>query len=354
VKILDRYITRWVLGGTALTLAGLLALFTFVSLVEQLGDVGKGRYGIWQAVEYVLLSIPRSAFEVFPMAALLGTLLGLGVLASHSELTVMRAAGVSIQRVVLAVLKPGAVLMLIVLVLGETLAPWGEELGHRLRSMALSDRIALRTSQGYWARDGMSFINIRSILSENRMQGLYVYEFDAQGRLRVSTYAREARYVGGHWLLGGVEQSEIRGDRVVRRELEQAEWATSLAPALVRLAAVSPARLSAWELIKYIGYLGQNGQETAPYELALWQKLMRPLITGVMIFLAVPVIFGPLRSVGLGQRTLVGAMIGLGFFLLNETASQMALVYELNPGLSATLPTAAFLALGIWLLRRVL
>ena len=100
-------------------------------------------------------------------------------------------------------------------------------------------------------------------------------------------------------------------------------------------------------------YLRDNRQDSAPYELALWGKLMAPLATGVMIFLAIPFVFGPLRSVGMGQRVLVGALVGIGFHIMNQTFQQLGLVYGLSPVLSAVLPTGLFLALGIWMMRRV-
>lgn len=353
MKILDRYIGRAVIGGSLLALAILLAMFSFFVLVDHLGDVGKGNYGLWHVFEYVLLTLPRRAYETFPMAALIGSLLGLGMLASNSELTIVRSTGVSMMRIVGSVMKAGAILMVIAIVLGEMIAPWTEMLAQTRRAEAMATETTLTADHGLWARDGTSFINIRRVENDERMSNIYIYEFDEEHRLRAATHAAEALYEDDRWLLSNIRQSSLEPGRVQTAAIDHAEWDSAFGPDLINVAVDEPQRLSAWGLFKYVRYLRSNGLESAPYELGLWSKLVNPLATGVMIFLAIPFVFGTLRSVTVGQRILVGVLVGIGFQIMNQTFVKMGLVYGLSPFFSAVLPTLAFLLVAFLLLQRV-
>jgi lipopolysaccharide export system permease protein len=151
----------------------------------------------------------------------------------------------------------------------------------------------------------------------------------------------------------GVRQSEFHEGGVVARSLERWEWHSDLAPDLIDVAVVSPERLSAWDLAKYSAFLRDNGQDAAPYELALWGKLMLPASTAVMVFLALPFVMGPLRSAGTGQRVLVGALAGIAFHILSRLFADAAVVYGFSPIVGAAAPTALFLGIGIGLAARL-
>lgn len=353
MRILDRYLGAAVIGGTLLTLLVLLAMLTFFALVEGLGDVGRGTYGITGLLQELALTTPRRVVEIFPMAALIGSLLGLGVLASNSELTVVRAAGVSLTRIAGAVMKAGAILMVLVLLLGELVAPGSETLAQRLHARALSGAAAALAGQAYWVREGRTVVNVGRMLSDERVENVYIYEFDAEHRLRTTTHAERATYRGGRWLLEDVRQSQISERRVVARRLARAEWSSDLGPSLLNVGMEAPERLSALALVRYIRYLRANRQDSAPYEFSLWGKLLTPATTGVMIFFALPFVFGPLRSTGMGQRILVGALLGIGFQVLNQAFVQVGLVYGFPPLPTSAAPTLLFLAIALWMLRRV-
>ena len=301
----------------------------------------------------MVLTLPRRAFFLFPLAALVGTLVGLGVLASNLELSVMRTSGMSSMQISMAVMKAGLLLAVLSMLVGELLAPFAERLAQQRRSVAISDQLALNTNYGFWVRDGRSFINIRKVLPNNRMGNVYIYEFDADNRMRVATYAGEARFEGGEWFLYGIEQSEIYQDRVLRRSIKQAVWKSLFQPDLVNVVAVKPESLSAVGLTRYISYLRENELDTARYELAFWNKLVYPVATLVMIFLALPLVLGRLRSVGVGQRIVVGALVGIAFHVINQVSGDLGLVYGLSPMLSASLPTALFFIVGLVMMRRL-
>jgi lipopolysaccharide export system permease protein len=353
MRVLDRYIGKAVIVSILIVLLLLLVLVSFGNLMEELSDVGEGNYTTVDAFLYVLLIVPRRTYEIFPVAVLLGSMVGLGALASNSELTAMRAAGVSLGRIMVSALKAGLVMMVVVIVVGELIAPKTEQYAETLRASRISKQITLQTEYGFWARDGDSFVNIRQILPGARLKDIYIYEFTKEGKLRIATHAGFAQYRDEHWLLSDIQQSEFFDDAVVSRHLDTAAWDSMLNPALLNVVVVRPTMLPAWGLYRYIRFMHENGQSAIPFEVAFWSKMVMPLVTLVMVFLSVPFVFGMLRTVGIGPRIFVGTLIGTSFFLLNKVFSHMAVVYELNPLFAASFPAFAMLALGFWVLRRV-
>jgi lipopolysaccharide export system permease protein len=353
MKVLERYIGLAVITGTIAALMVLLTLLGFLTLMDELQDVGKGRYEMADAFGFMLLVLPRYAYEVFPIAALLGSLIGLGGLAAHSELIAIRAAGVSFGRIVLAVMKAGLMMILVVVLVGEFLAPETEQYAQRMRSEKQAEQITLKTRYGFWARDGSAYINIRTILPGAQLADIYIYEFGPDGALQASTHAASAGYQGDHWQLEDIRQSRFEGDGVEVVELEQATWDSLLDPELLSAVVVDPNILPVWGLYHYISFMRANGQEVLNYEVAFWSKVVAPLVTLVMLFLSAPFVFGSLRSVGIGQRLFMGSLMGSGFYLLNRAFSFMAVAYDLNPLFAAAFPGLAFLGLAILFSQRV-
>lgn len=353
MSILDRYLGKALCTGAALVMAVLLALFFTVDVIDQLDDMGTGSYGFWQIIEYVLLIQPRRIYELLPLAALLGGLLGLGWLAGNSELIAIRAAGVALPRIVLAVMKTGLAMMALVFLMGEFIAPASDNYAERQRSFALNERISLTTAHGFWTRDGQSFINIRDILPGDRLGDISIYEFDAQRRLRTTTHAARANYEQGRWMLEDIVQTQLDTTRVTTSRQARAAWESLLDPDIVNLVSIRPARLSAWDLHRYIDYLRDNGQTAQRYQQAFWSKITAPFVTGVMVLLVIAFVFGAARSTDMGQRMLVGSLVGVVFHLLNQTTTQASLVYNLNPALSAAFVPTLFLMLALGLLRRI-
>ncbi len=352
MRLLDRYVGRWVLGGTLLALAVLLALVTVLGLMDQLEDVGKGDYTLPAMLQYLVLTTPRRAYELVPVAVLLGTLLGLGVLASHSELTVIRSAGVSTWRIGGSALRAAALPVVAGVLVGELVAPPADDLAEARRSIAIQSQVALKTRTGFWVRDGRRFVNLREVLPDRRLAEVYVYDFDDGRRLRAATRAERARPEGEGWVLEGVRESRVSPGSVERREETERPWDVSLATDLVGLAVVRADRASSADLRRYVRFLRENGQDPSLYELALWVRSSMPLTAAAMVLLAVPFVFGPLRSVGVGQRVLAGALLGVAFHIVSQATAQLGLVYGLPPPLGALGPTVLVLATGLWLTRR--
>jgi lipopolysaccharide export system permease protein len=350
VRVLNRYVGRHIVRATLVALTIILALLSVINFVDDLGSVGKGGYTLWRAIEYLVLTMPRLAYSVFPLAALFGCLIGLGILATNSELTVMRAAGVSQARIVWCVLKVGALMTIVAILLGEVIAPRSERVAEGLRSVALSDQVDPRAGDALWVRDGMSYVNARHVLPGNQMHGVYIYRFDNDYRLSVLTYAERARYVGGNWLLEGVRESQINAEGVRNRHLSAVVWESLFTPEHLKVVAVRPESLSVVGLYRYIGYRAENGLSRERYQAALGGKLIYPLTVAVMMLLGVVLVLGSLRSAGMGQRVMVGALIGVVSYIGQQTSIQAGIIYGLDPLLSAVAPTGLFLLLTLGLM----
>jgi len=352
MKILDRYISVILLKTTGLALLVLLALFAVLLLIDQLGDVGHGNYDVIKVIEYVFLTLPRLTCDLMPVAAVIGGTTTLGILAHNSELVIIHTAGVSRTRLALSMMKGGLLIVLAALLVGELLAPYSEHAAQQMRSLALTEQIALNTGNGFWSRDGSSFINIRKILPGDQVEDIYIYEFDAEDRLRTSTYARRGRYVNDQWILEDIEQSVIENEKVTRKDLKLAAWESLLNPGVINLVTIKPDYLTLWELLEYIGYLKQNEQNSQRYVQALWSKLVSPFTILTLIVLAVPLVRSGSRTVAVGQRVFVGCLAGLIFHVANQISRQMGMVYSINAAVSATLPTLVVVSITVWLLRR--
>lgn len=354
MQIIDRYIGRAIFSSSLVVLVGLVGIFLFLGFLDELDSLGQGRYTIFAAGEFTLLSAPRIAYEAFPIAALLGCLLALGNMVSNRELPVIRAAGVTVWRLIGSVLRGGVLVIVMAVVLGELITPYTEPVARNRRTAALSGQDALRSENGFWTRNGNSFINIRGVIPGEGVEDLYIYEFDANDQLRLSTFAERADYRDGEWLLHGIRQTEIGADGAVTvNTFDRANWTSLLAPDLVSMIEVKPQSLSSYDLVRYIRYLRRNQQMSVQYEQALWTKLVYPLATASMILLSVPLVLLLPHWITVGQRVVFGAFIGMTFHIINQAVTNLGVVYGFSPVLSAFSPTAAILAIATLLLLRM-
>ena len=351
MKILQKYFTINLMVTTLIALFGLVSLFSFFSIIDQMADTGRGNYTVPEALLYVLLTTPRLAYELFPIAAVIGSMATLGMLAHHNELVVIRTSGVSKGELAIILTKAALLLVILSIIFGEMIAPISGEAAQQRRSFAMTEQISMRTRNGYWARDGGSFINIRKILPGNRVEDVYIYEFDQNDKLRTSIHAQDASYSQQHWLLHDIEQTSISNEKISIQRLRQAEWPSSLEPEIINFVMVQPQYLSLFGLLKYIDYLRQNDQETAPYEQALWKKLIKPFSICTMVLLAILLVRCESRFAVEGQRIFFGMLIGIVFHICDQISGHLGMVYTLPAYLSVTTPTVLLMGTVVYLLR---
>lgn len=351
-KILDLYIARTLLSTTIMSLTVLVGLSSLIKFIDQMRKVGTGSYDMTTAGVYVLLGMPREIELFFPMATLIGGLIGMGMLASHSELVVMQSAGQSRWDITKSAMKTAILMVLFVMAMGEWVAPKSEAKAKEIRTQAISGGSLFSSERLTWAKDGDNFVSIGEVVDHNVLRDIKVYEFDAELNLRQITSAKQADFVDGQWQLQAVNYTFI-GDRKIRgQDIELGSWRSTLTPDKLGVVAVKPEALSIQGLADYVAYLENNSQDSGRYTLALWRKILQPLSVCVMLLMALSFVFGPLRSVTMGARVIMGVLAGFAFFISNEVFGSMSLVYQMPPILGALLPSAVFAGIAGYLLRR--
>lgn len=348
---LDRYIGTSVFFAILAVLGIIVGLALLFAYIDELGDIS-ATYGLLDAGVWVLLTIPRRIYEMLPMAALIGCLIGLGNLASSSELTIMRAAGVSIRRIVWAVMKPMLVIMLAGVLIGEYLAPWSENLAQANRAMAQGGGEAQSSKRGLWHRQGDEFIHINAVQPNGVLLGVTRYQFDAERNLLSASFARRALFQSDHWQLEDVVATQLQEQSTAVVNSPSQRWDVQLNPQLLGTVVLEPEALSVTGLWRYIHYLADQGLANGRYWLAFWTKILQPLVTAALVLMAISFIFGPLRSVTLGQRVFTGVLVGFVFKIGQDLLGPSSLVFGFPPLLAVLIPAAICALAGLVLLRR--
>jgi lipopolysaccharide export system permease protein len=357
MRTLERYLARQIYAAVGFVFLGFLALFAFFDLIRELSDLGNGEYHLRQVFIFVLLSMPAHAYELFPIAVLIGTLYVLAHLAGNSEFTVMRGSGLSPRLAGLALGKIGLGFVVATFVIGEWVAPAAEEMAQKVKLRALSSLIGQDLLSGLWFKDENSFINVREARQASSLGGVRIFEFDPGYRLKQMTAAARAEYQGkGLWRLVDVVETRFTPEGPRTSRVPQSEWRSAVTPDMLDALIVRPDRMSAWALHKYTQHLAGNKQKTERYEIALWKKLFYPIAALVMMALALPFAYMQARAGMVGVKVFFGIMLGIFFHMLNSLFSHIGLLQNWPPLAAAVMPSLAFLASAMammwWVERR--
>ncbi|MBK8969944.1 MAG: LPS export ABC transporter permease LptG [Hahellaceae bacterium] len=352
MRRLDRYIVSTVASAMLMVLLVVLSLdlvFGFIAEMEEL----KENYQTFQAMLYILTTVPRRIYDYLPLAAFIGSLVGLGVLANSSELTVMRAAGVSVSRIVWAAMKPALVVVLIGILIGEYVAPETERIAQTQRALAQGEAESVGAGRGVWHREEDTFIHMSVVQSKGLINGLSFFRFNVDGALAESFFARRALFQVDHWLLQDVTRTHFKENETVTETIEAENWNTQLSPKLLNILVIKPEYLSVRGLFAYVSYLHDQGLNANIYEMAFWKKVLQPLATAVLVIVAISFVFGPLRSVTMGFRIFCGIIVGLLFKYVQDLLGPSSLVFGFNPVFATLVPIVISAVAGVYLLRRV-
>jgi lipopolysaccharide export system permease protein len=353
LNIVGRYLFTTILGTTAMVLAVLLSLGGFIELVSQFDDIGVGGYGLVNAIGWVLMKLPSVLFQLLPIGVLLGSLLGLGMLASRSELIVLRAAGMSPAGIARAVLVTGIVFAVVGGLLGEFVAPPLERYARQYRALVKYGQAGASTGESTWIRDGDMLLNVQPPTDEQPAGGVYVFRLASAHALAAVGRAEVLRQAAGNqWLLDNYVESIFTPTSVETTSAGQSLAISGLNPELLGLTVVRTSSMSGKALWRYIQYLKRNGLATRDYEIAFWSRFAAMVAVPFMCVLAVPFVLGSLRGTGTGARMVVGIGIGLGWFLISRTLADGSAVWGLNAVLVAWLPTLLLAAATVWMVKR--
>jgi lipopolysaccharide export system permease protein len=352
VTIFDRYIVRAILSGTALFMAVMLTIAVLVTFIGEQHDVGQGHYTAASAFWYSLMILPQRAWELLPIGALIGSLLGLGQLGRGSELIVLRSSGVSVARIAGAALMAGIVLIAAAVVVGELLAPPLEQAAREQKAFERFSDVSFGAG-GAWVRDGDLILDAGSLSGAERIGGLVLFRLSPDHRLLAIGRAASARTdAQGRWVLRDYRESRFTPDRVLSSTERAHTLESHLTADVLGLAAAQPQDLDESALWTVIAYDRANALDPAAYAFAFWSRIARTIAIVFAVLLAIPFVLGVLRSSSAGSRMAVGLAIGIALFLLQRLIESGAVVFNLDPVLLAWLPTSLLAAVSLVLLAR--
>lgn len=358
-KVHDLYLGRVAITTVLATWGILLGLDIVQAVVGELGDLGQGRYGFGDALAYVAYTVPRRAYALFPTAAVIGALMGLGQLAASSELTALRALGLSRRRLSGAVALSLAVITLLMVVNGETLAPWGQRQADAVKASAKSNNAILAQYAGIWAREGDMFLNAHTgqqrTLGKDQwleLRDVSLYQFEDDGRLKSIAQAKLAEHRPSGWLLHDVTRMHFGARSVTEERVPEERWASQLDDAALAASVTKPRYLASSELKGSIDYFRRNGLDAGEFEEIYWGRWFYALNVMALCLAAVPFAFGSLRSGGLGKRLFIGIVFALGFWVLQTLFGNLARAFHLDFRLAYLLPLVVMLGVSAMLFRR--
>lgn len=344
---LDLYITRTVIGSILLVLIVFFGLILFLNLIGERGQIGSGNYHFPQAVHYVFFTLPLFLYQFFPPVVLIGVLLGLGSLASHSELVIMRTSTMSLLRIATTVLLAALAIITVFTLLGETVVPAMTRYANDVKDLQRNNGRLVTTVAGVWLHEDNTFFHILRIASADRVYGVSRFQFDQQHRLETASYADSGTLKDSQWVFNNVSTSIINHHSITQKKQRQVIWPLKFSPHQFETS--DPATLNLLALHQRIEYGKSNGINIQHYEFSFWKRIFQPLTTLVMVLVAIPFIFGPLRSVSIGLRLLSGVIVGLNFYILNQLLTSFGMVYQLSPIFTALLLPGLFFLFALFL-----
>jgi len=356
MQIFKRYFWQETSIHILMIMLGLLAMFSFFDLIQELDSLGQGSYGITQMLVFVLLSVPGHIYDVVPVAVLVGMMYSLGTLARNSELVVMRVSGLSLFNIGWILVKVGMLFTVLTFFVGELITPISEKMAQRLRVQATDSVIAQDFKSGLWVKDGKSFVNVETVLPDASLLNVHIYEFDENFKLRSISVAKKGQFEDDRWGLSEVTQTrfntfkKIEQNNIQTQIFNKANWKSLIRPELLNVLLVAPEKMSVWNLYAFIQHLQSNKQKTTRYDVALWSKIIYPLACMVMVILALPFGFLQQRVGGTSAKLFIGVMLGVVYQIMNRVFIHLGVLNDWPPLMSAITPTILFLIAGLSLL----
>ena len=358
-KKVDKVVALAVLSAVLLAWGVVVALDALLAFVGEINDVGTGSYTLAKAVSYILLTIPRRAYQFFAYGCLIGGLMGMGTLAASGELTALRAAGLSKLRICASVVLALALMTLGVVIIGEGIAPRAEQKAEALQLTAKAKDVTIGKGGTLWARDGEAVINAKHGRTRAsaagpvvELQDVRVFEFTPAGQLLALSVAKTATHLNGEWTLHDVRRTEFVGREAHSTTQAQTQWKSALDPNVLAVSMIHPEYLSMNDLARNIDYMQRNRQDSTTYRLAYWARIFYPLNVLVLAFCAVPFAFGQLRTGGLGKRLFFGMTLAISYYFFQKSVVSMGAVYNFNLAIANALPSLLLAAAAYVYFRR--
>ena len=350
---ITKYLNKEFFISIVIIMLGLIALFSFFDFIQEINDLGKGGYGLTQVFIYVLLSIPGHIYEVIPLAVLIGAMYTVGTLSQNSEFTVMRSSGLSIKKIAASLIYVGIFFCFLTFIIGDLISPNSEKNAQQLKISSTDSVVSQEFKSGFWIKDGKSFVNIENVLPDSSLEDIHIYEFDKDFKLRTIVNAKQGLFEDGQWKLVDISLTTLEAEKVTSTNIENGNWKSLIRPEMMNALIISPEKMSTINLAKFINYLQLNNQKVTRYEIALWEKLIHPIMPLVMLLFAVPFGFLQERSGGKYLKMFLGIIIGISYLILNTMIRHLGLLNDWQPFMSSLIPTIIFLSIGLYLIFKI-
>ena len=360
-----RYLAREIYRSTSVVLIALLGLFTFFTLVDELDSVS-ARFPLTALFYLQGLSLPTRLYDLLPIGLLIGAILALSGLAQRNELVILRVSGVSGIGLLGMLWTVSIPIILGALVLSEFLTPLAEIKSSEVNLLMRGRVEGGRLASGYWFKEptpngGVRVVNVGKLLTSGNVEDLSIYEFPDGLSLSVMTQAKSGRFVKGKLDMQGVVETRldpniksVLADAKVTgkpaatvKHLPQQTIDTTLSSERLIARILTPEKMSLVALYDYIDYLDRNQLQADRQIVAVWRKMAYPFTLLVMLTIAAPISFMQTRRGGVGAKVFLGILLGTGFFMINQLALNVSLLFRWPPVVTALLPNIGAMILAL-------
>jgi len=353
ISRLSKHVGLTVLSAISVSLIAVVGLDVVAGIIDQIGDIRRN-YQFADVLIYLATKLPSTIYEYIPLSSLIGCLVGLGILATNSEVIVMRASGVSLLRIVYLVLRPVMVFILLALVIGEYFSPYLDQLAESRREYLRKGESALDSTSGFWVRESNEYMHFNAVFPGGVLFGVTRYRFDDDRRLLETSFSSRATYNASEnfWVEENVSSTLFSEQHTDTQKSITRRWQTELTPEVLSLNVLPPQALSIYKLYNYIDFLEQRNSDAANYKLAFWDKVLQPMAIFGLVLVGISFVFGPLREATMGFRIFIGVLFGISFQLAQDILGPLSIVFALPPILAILAPIVLCCCIGLYLLRR--
>ena len=256
MKIRDRYIAKTLLTYSLVVLLIWLSIYSFFKFLAELNNVGTLNYSILDAFKYILLQIPEVAYDQASPIILMGCVLGMGHLATTEQLLIFRVSGVSILKITWLAIKNALFFIILLIFIGELLAPYLSNFAEEERSRALGQDTISSTQEGFWIRDGSNFIRVNNNIDGKLFSGITVIEVDSSNKIETVIKSKNAIFDGKSLEMSDSEIFSIKDDNffenISLKERNVYDKKVSFDEDLISSLEKEPKDLTSWKIIKQI------------------------------------------------------------------------------------------------------
>jgi lipopolysaccharide export system permease protein len=354
MKIRDKYIRKTLLQFTFVVLVIWIGVYSFFNYLQEMGRIGEAGYTSVEALKYIVFQIPTVIYKHASPIILLGCILGMGHLATTSQLMVMQASGSSILKLTTVTVKTALFFIIIFIIIGESIAPIINIEAEKNRSQALGISYVSQDKKGFWIKDGDNFINVKKNFDGRIFNDITIIEVNSSNKIKTVVAAQNANFNEKVMMMEGTKIFSMDSlnavDTINIKERNSYDKNVSFDQGLIDSLKKNPEELTTYTILQQIQFLSDNKLRSGIFQVELYYRLIKPFTLVAMILIAMLFIFGSARDTSLGRKIFFGVVISLSFEMISRVGGALSLSFNFNPIMSAILPTMIVMLIGIILI----